>query len=110
MPAMRGHTSGATHRNDTPDTECRHLFADEKQMSTPSRTTSTSSPPSADTASTTSVMPRARHRRPTSPTGFSSPTDVSWWIIATAAMSGVAVQRARDVARRSAARPSGSGA
>ena len=96
---MRGHTSGATHRNDTPDTECRHLFADEKQMSTPSRTTSTSSAPSAETASTTSVTPRARQRRPTSPTGLIRPTDVSWWIIAAAAMSGIGVEGARDVAR-----------
>jgi len=47
-----------------------------------------SSTPRDDTASTTRVTPRCRHTRPTAPTGFTTPTEVSWWIMATTAMVG----------------------
>jgi len=86
--------------NDTPDTECKHLLADEKQTPTPSRCTSTSSAPSADTASTTRVTPRARHSAPTAPTGFKRPTEVSCWIIATVETSGLAASAAATSAGR----------
>ena len=87
----------------SPDGHERHFWVPATITSTPQRSVATSEPPSVTTASAMSSASWERASRPISARGWSTPVDVSPWIMATMRVRPPA--RARAMASGSMTRP-----